>query len=54
MRGTERLSLDVLEDYKGTATSKRSVTDSLAYCVVISNDTFGDATFRDYVTTQRV
>jgi len=54
MRGTERLWLDQLEDYMGTATSKRPVTDSLAYCVVISNDTFGDATFRDYVTTQRV
>lgn len=38
----------------GTATSKRPVTHSLVYCVVISNDTFGDATFRDYVTTQQV
>lgn len=54
MRGAERFWLDQLEDYMGTATSKRPVTDSLTYCVVISNDTFGDATFRDYVTHQRI
>ncbi|MDP3890500.1 hypothetical protein [Nocardioides sp.] len=54
VRGTERLWLDQLEDYMGAATSKRPVTDALAYCVVISNDLFGDATFRDYVVNQRV
>ncbi|MFD1948593.1 hypothetical protein [Nocardioides aestuarii] len=54
IRGTERLWLDQLEDYMGTATSKRPVADALAYCVVISNDQFGDATFRQYVTDQRV
>lgn len=54
VRGTERLWLDQLEDYMGAATSKRPVTDALAYCVVISNDVFGDATFRDYVVNQRV
>lgn len=54
VRGTERLWLGQLEDYMGNATSKRPVTDALAYCVVISNDLFGDATFRDYVVNQRV
>lgn len=54
VRGAERLWLDQLEEYMGTATSKRPVTDALAYCVVISNDQFGDATFRDYVVNQRV
>lgn len=54
VRGTERIWLDQLEDYMGSATSKRPVTDALAYCVVISNDVFGDATFRDYVVNQRV
>lgn len=53
-RGTERLWLDQMETYMGTATSKRPVTDALAYCVVISNDQFGDATFRQYVVDQRV
>jgi hypothetical protein len=38
----------------GAATSKRPVTDALAYCVVISNDMFGDATFRDHVVKQHV
>lgn len=54
VRGAERIWLDQLEDYMGAATSKRPVTDALAYCVVISNDLFGDATFRDYVVNQRV
>lgn len=54
VRGAERLWLDQLEEYMGAATSKRPVTDALAYCVVISNDQFGDATFRDYVVNQRV
>lgn len=53
-RGTERLWLDQLGAYMGAATSRRPVTDALAYCVVISNDQFGDATFRDYVVNQRV
>jgi hypothetical protein len=54
VRGTERIWLDQLEDYMGTATSKRAVADALAYCVVISNDLYGDATFRDYVVNKRV
>jgi hypothetical protein len=54
VRGAERLWLDQMEDYMGAATSKRLVTDALAYCVVISKDVFGDATFRDYVENQRV
>ena len=54
VRGVERLWLDQMEDYMGAATSKRPVTDSLAYCVVISNDPFGDVSFRDYVQQQRV
>jgi hypothetical protein len=54
VRGTERLWLDQLEDYMGAATSKRPVTDSLAYCVVVSNHRFGDHTFREYVVDQRV
>lgn len=54
VRGTERLWLDQLEDYMGAATSNRPVTDALAYCVVISSNMFGDATFRDYVINQRV
>lgn len=53
-RGAERLWLDQLEDYMGAATSRRPVTDALAYCVVITKDMFGDATFRDYVEKQRV
>lgn len=53
-RGTERLWLDQLEAYMGSATSIRPVTDALAYCVVITKDVFGDATFRDYVENQRV
>jgi hypothetical protein len=35
VRGIERLWLDQMEEYMGAATSKRPVTDSLAYCVVI-------------------
>lgn len=54
VRGSERMWLDQLEDFMGAATSKRPVTDALAYCVVISKDLFGDATFRDYVVNQRV
>jgi hypothetical protein len=54
VRGAERLWLDQLEDYMGAATSKRPVTDSLAYCVVISQTVFGDTTFRDYVEDQHV
>jgi hypothetical protein len=54
VRGAERLWLDQMEDYMGAATSKRPVTDALAYCVVISQHVFGDATFRDYVEHQRV
>lgn len=54
VRGTERLWLDQMEEYMGAATSKRPVTDSLAYCVVVSADMFGDMTFRDYVRTERV
>ena len=38
-----------MEDFMGAATSKRPITDALAYCVVISQQVFGDATFRDYV-----
>jgi hypothetical protein len=54
VRGIERLWVDQMEEYMGAATSKRLVTDSLAYCVVISNDPFGDISFRDYVQNQRV
>ena len=54
VRGVERQWLDQMEDYMGAATSRRPVTDSLAYCVVISNDPFGDVSFRDYVENQRV
>lgn len=54
VRGAERLWLDQLEVYMGAATSRRPVTDALAYCVVITKDMFGDATFRDYVENQRV
>lgn len=54
VRGSERLWLDQMEEYMGAATSKRPVTDSLAYCVVISKDPFGDVSFRDYVENQRV
>ena len=53
-RGIERVWLDQMEEYMGAATSKRAVTDSLAYCVVISNGSFGDFSFRDYVQNQRV
>ncbi len=53
-RGIERLWLDQLEGYMGEATSKRPVWDSLAYCVVVSNDRFGGMSFRDYVQHQRV
>ena len=53
-RGAERLWLDQMEDYMGAATSKRPVTYALAYCVVISQQLFGDAAFRDYVENQRV
>lgn len=53
-RGAERLWLDQLEEYMGEATSKRPVTDSLAYCVVISEQPFGGISFRDYVQRQRV
>lgn len=53
-RGTERLWLNQLEEYMGEATSKRPVTDSLAYCVVISEQQFGGLSFRDYVQQQRV
>jgi hypothetical protein len=52
--GTERFWLDQLEEYMGQATSKRPVTDSLAYCVVISEQQFGGISFRDYVQDQRV
>jgi hypothetical protein len=53
-RGTERLWLDQLEEYMGEATSKRPVTDSLTYCVVISEQRFGGISFRDHVQHQRV
>ncbi len=53
-RGVERLWLDQLEGYLGEATSKRPVSDSLAYCVVVSNDPFGGITFRNYVPHHRV
>jgi len=53
-RGSERLWLDQVETYMGSATAKRPVTDALAYCVVISQQRFGDATFREYVENQRV
>ena len=38
----------------GEATSKRPVTDALAYCVVVSDDLFAGVSFRDYVQSQRV
>lgn len=53
-RGTERFWLDQLEEYMGKATSKRPITDSLAYCVVISEQQFGGISFRDYVQDQHV
>lgn len=53
-RGTERLWLDQLEEYMDEATSERPVTDSLAYCVVVSDQQFGDMSFRDYVQAERV
>ena len=53
-RGHERNWLDQMEAYMGSATSKRPVTDSLAYCIVITDDLFGDVSFRDYVVKQRV
>lgn len=53
-RGHERNWLDQMEAYMGAATSRRPITDSLAYCIVITDDLFGDATFRDYVVNQRV
>lgn len=52
-RGAERLWLDQLEEYMGAATSSRPAADSLAYCVVLSDDPFGGVPFRDYVTIQR-
>lgn len=53
-RGTERLWLVQLEEYMGDATSRRPATDSLTYCVVISEERFGGTSFRDYVQQQRV
>lgn len=53
-RGIERVWLNQLEDYMGAATSRRSVTDSLAYCVVLNAEMFGDRTFLDYVREDRV
>lgn len=53
-RGTERLWLTQLEEYMGKATSQRPATDSLTYCVVISEQQFGGTSFRDYVQQKRV
>lgn len=52
--GTERLWLRQLEEYMGDATAQRPASDSLAYCVVVSDEIFGGYPFRDYVQRQRV
>ncbi len=52
-RARERVWLDELETYMGTATSHRPYEDQWVFCVVLSNAELGGISFRDYVTDQR-
>ena len=53
-RGVERIWLDQLEEYMGEATSKRPVTDALAYCVVVSDDFIRGSELPSLRQSQRV
>lgn len=52
--GRERLWLQELESYLGTVTSTRPLDDQWVFCVVVSDTRFGDLTFKEYVTQERV
>lgn len=54
VQGAEHLWLTELERYMGATTSTRDSADQKVFCVVISQATFGDLTFRQYVEQERV
>jgi hypothetical protein len=52
---SERLWLDELDTYLAGATAVRHPADQWTYCVVVSNNQFGDqSTFRDFVRHRRI
>lgn len=53
-RGGERHWLNELETYLRRAVRVTDVSDMWTYCVVVSEEQFGDRTFRDYVLDEGV
>lgn len=53
-RGRQRLWLEEVERYMGTAISKLPFDDQWVFCVVVSDALFGGITFKDYVLRERV